>query len=299
MPVAALLRTTVPAALVAALVASAPAAADDLDAYRAKFDAGPLLPDAGTRWVPQGLAYLKQRDALVVSYYDGAKDEDGNDLAGPLDSQVALMHRTRGTLVGKVRLAERGHVGGIAFTKKYLWVANSDAGDGYNVHAYDVKKLLRAPVTPGVGPKITWSRRFKVEGGGFKASYLTITGSKLFVGDFGANRAYRYTILGRGNRLTKDPVTIVTPEDTQGMAVKGGKAVFSTSNGRDNRSALIVRPVGATSGGARLVAPNMSEGVAFARGELHVVYESSSDLYDDSDLKTRTIDHAPNAALGF
>jgi hypothetical protein len=39
----------------------------------------------------------------------------------------------------------------------------------------------------------------------------------------------------------------------------------------------------------------MSEGIVVARGELHVLYESGSSIYDDADYRVKTVHHAPVA----
>jgi hypothetical protein len=42
----------------------------------------------------------------------------------------------------------------------------------------------------------------------------------------------------------------------------------------------------------------MAEGMVFAGGEIHVLYESGSDEYADADYRVRTIHHAPAHRLG-
>ena len=39
--------------------------------------------------------------------------------------------------------------------------------------------------------------------------------------------------------------------------------------------------------------PNMAEGMVIAKGELHVLYESGSAIYDDADYQVRTVHHGP------
>jgi hypothetical protein len=74
------------------------------------------IPGHDTRWIPQGLTYWPEQDALIISYYDG---EHGKN------SRLAVIDRESGAKQKILELPEDGHVGGLAMTPSYLWVASS------------------------------------------------------------------------------------------------------------------------------------------------------------------------------
>ncbi len=244
------------------------------------FDRGRTeIPGHDTRWTPQGLAYWPETDALVISYYDGEEKER---------SRLAIIDRSTGAKLKILELPTSGHAGGLGMSKNYLWVADSG-----RVVRYRKTALAATPEGGRLASAGTYAVR--------ASSFMTIVGSKLWVGDYQKSRgsfAYRYT-LGKGGRPVYDGVLMSVPSQTQGMAITGDKIIWSRSTGRDNDSRIDVRPLGAptSSAGRSIVAPNMSEGLALARGELHVVYESGSATYADADYRVRTVHHAPLAKV--
>jgi hypothetical protein len=52
-----------------------------------------------------------------------------------------------------------------------------------------------------------------------------------------------------------------------------------------------------TGKGRSIVAPNMSEGVVFGHGKVHVLYESGAKMYKDADYRVKTVHHGPTSAL--
>ena len=170
----------------------------------------------------------------------------------------------------------------------HLWIANNG-------------KLVRYPAGTldrgSDGSTITSDRSFPVPA----SSFVGVRGNDLWVGRFatsGNPRAFPYRVSANGG-LTSAGASIPVPRSTQGMAVTDLHFIYSRSFGRDNDSEItsFARRTPIANGPA-LVAPNMAEGMVFAGGEIHVLYESGSDHYDDADYRVRTIHHAPVAALG-
>jgi hypothetical protein len=240
---------------------------------------GALIPGKDSQFVPQGLAYWPEQDALVISYYDSKGGK----------SRLAIIDRGSGAKRKILVLNTDGHVGGLAMTKNYLWVANN----GKAVR-YAKSKLASAKELALVKATSTYPIK--------ASSYMTVRANKMWVGQFNDHAngtAYRYTI-GAGEKPVYDGVSFATPSQVQGMAVTSRNVIWSRSYGRDNDSLIDIRPVGAPNGTAikAVVAPNMSEGLAIAGSTLHVVYESGSAAYADADYRVKTVHHAPLSKLG-
>jgi hypothetical protein len=256
--------------------------------YYKLFDRGKAkIPGHDTRWIPQGLTYWPQQDALIISYYDGEHAKN---------SRLAVIDRASGAKQKILVLPEKGHVGGLAMSRLYLWVASSNklsrfskselaaTGDGGRLRADSTQKAPATSFATMEGDHILWLGRYEHR----------------------RTTAYRYT-LGADDALPKDPGKVTMPSNVQGMAVFGDKVVLSRSPkpgsseplARNADSWLVVRPVSnpTSTKGLERTAPNMSEGIVFARGELHVLYESGAKEYKDADYRVRTIHHAPTSKL--
>ena len=228
--------------------------------------------------MPQGLTYWVTRDALIVSYYDS----DG----GP--SRLAIVDRASGRYIKTLLLRTTGHVGGLGMTLSgYLFVAS----DG---------KLFRYPASTldrgGEGRTVDSDATFSVPA----SSFVGVRGNDLWVGEFatsGSPRAYPYHVNGLGQPQPAGS-SIPVPTSTQGMAVTDRHFIFCRSFGRDNDSRIQTFTRPSIGGGTTLIAPNMAEGIVFAGGAIHVVFESGSAHYADADYRVRTIHHAPVGSLG-
>jgi hypothetical protein len=272
-----MMRKLFPLLSLLVLAVPAVALADDPPRYKpyyAIFDRGDTkIPGHDTRWVPQGLAYWPQRDALLISYYDGRKEKN---------SRLAAIDRASGKRLQLYELNGDGHVGALAIAGPYLWI-----GDSGKLHRYDLSVLDAT----GELPRIKASESFDVKA----SSFATVEGDRLWLGDFDRNAdsaAFRYAV-GAGGELTYDGTQIHAPSRAQGLAIAGDQAIWSRSFGRDNDSRIEIGPLGGDSFPRSIVAPNMSEGMVIAQGELHVLYESGSAIYDDADYRVRTVHHGP------
>lgn len=266
-------------AMLSLLLLAVPAAAQAADPpryrpYYAIFDRGDAkIPGHDTRWVPQGLAYWPQRDALLISYYDGQRTKN---------SRLAAIDRASGQRLQLYELNGRGHVGALAVAGPYLWI-----GDSGKLHRYALSVLDAT----GPLPRITASESFGVRA----SSFATVDGGKLWLGDFNQSTdsaAWRYAVDADGD-LRYDGARVEAPPQAQGLAIAGGTAIWSRSFGRDNDSVIDVGPLGGDDLPRSIVAPNMVEGLVIAKGELHVLYESGSSIYDDADYRVRTVHHGP------
>jgi hypothetical protein len=276
------------AALSLALVAVSAAEAADPPRYKAYYDifdrGGTLIPGHDTRWVPQGLTYWPERDALVISYYDG--DE-------ALNSRVAVISRSTGARLSLFELPERGHVGGLAMSKTQLWVASSGR----------VSRIAKSSLSSTAdGGRLPVNAVYTLAA----SSFATFDGTNLWVGKYEddatkARYVYRYPLSAKEAPSSTYAQRLAIPTSIQGMAVKGSTVLFSRSGGSgiDADSHLETHALSAPSGraGRSLVAPNQSEGVVIAQGELHVLYESGSAKYSGADYRVKTVHHGPVSKL--
>jgi hypothetical protein len=271
-------------ALACALGLAAPASAADPPRYRDYYDTfargNAKIPGTDTRWVPQGLAYWPEQDALVISYYDGDKSKN---------SRLGIIDRASGAKRKILELPEKGHVGGLAMSQGYLWVASSGA----------VSRIAKAKLEGTAdGGRLSTDSTYKLAA----TSFATMEGDDhLWVGKYEGDRgtpskAYRYPLTGEEPATGPDK-TVTIPSNVQGMAVFGDKVVLSRSGGMDEGmdadSTLEVRPAADPDSdqGRVITAPNMSEGVVFGKGELHVLYESGAAKYAGADYRVKTVHH--------
>jgi hypothetical protein len=284
---------TTPSRLLAALAACAlilalPVAAGAANPKRYRtyyklFDRGKAkIPGDDTRWIPQGLTYWPQQDALIISYYDGEHAKN---------SRLAVIDRASGQKQKILELPEQGHVGGLAMSRLYLWVASSG-------NLSRIAKTELAGTANGGRLRVDSTQKAPA------TSFATMEGDHiLWLGNYEHHKttAYRYP-LGLDDALPSSPGKVTIPSNVQGMAVFGKKVVLSRSPkpgsgeklARNADSLLQVRPVSkpTSTKGSSVTAPNMSEGLVFAQGELHVLYESGAKEYNDADYRVKTIHHA-------
>lgn len=257
---------------------TSPAQAADPPRYKLYYDlfdrGGAKIPGHDTSWVPQGLAYWSEQDALVISYYDGNEKQK---------SRIAIIDRNTGARRKILVLPRKGHAGGIGFTKRFLWVTQD--GIVYRVR----KSELAKPEMSTVKLDEDWPVS--------ASSFMTIAGDRMWLGQFrenanGTTWEYRFA---KGGVPVRTGRNMINPPQVQGMVITGGKVVWSRSYGRDNDSRIDVHALGSTFGRPlrSILAPNMSEGMVIARGELRVVYESGSSKYSDADYRVRTVHRAP------
>jgi hypothetical protein len=233
-------------------------------AYNARTWAGPTVPYLGG-YVPQGLAHWSAQDDMIVSYYD---DNDGLDR-----SLLAVVDRLSGKVKKHVYVLS-GHVGGMAVSGKYLWVADT-VGSSSLVRRYSLA-ALKATKNGGY---LGFQDVFRTKA----SSYLTIAGGDVWVGrfttEFGkGSTMYRYNITKKG-ALSKNPIaTIATPGRVQGAAFSGNYVFFSQSYGRTNTSRITVKNR-KTGKSVYLKAPTQSEDITIADGWLYILYESGASFY--------------------
>jgi hypothetical protein len=264
------------AALLVSLLAPADAHARPSDypgmasypTYNDRFYDGPSIGHLGG-YVPQGVAYWKAKDALVLSYYD----------EGYAGSPALLSVRNR---LGKknerkwIKIAG-GHAGGVVVGTKYLWVASTDVNDNPYVYRYSLKRLAKAEH----GSYLTYGKRFAVAA----SSYVTLRGGDLWVGQHTTGligTMYRYDISKKGNLSKKYTSLMITPNKVQGAVFSGNYVIYSRSWGRTNASTITVTNLKAKKS-TSFSAPSMTQGATIADGWYYLATESGASTYKNNE----------------
>jgi hypothetical protein len=243
-------------------------------------DPGPVIPDTLATgdddggWTPQGLGYDPASGLLVQTSYAGSQ------------SHLTLVDPDTGETVASVDLgayegAAPDHAGGVAVHDGLVWVTSS--GDPAQVYSYSMAEIASA----APGQTVPVHGVPQAVGGG---AYSTIVGGTLYVGTFahGPGRLYTYTWDATSGSWGDEQGPFATPPEVQGIAVRGGEVVFSSSWGRDNGSRLLSYDLADVLSGGDLGdplrsvdLPNMSEGIAMLPQGVLSTYESGAAGYVD------------------
>jgi hypothetical protein len=239
--------------------------------YDSKFAAGPAAvpqPVLDT-YVPQGLATWGNWDGTGANLIVYTAYAENSTRALVQGINPATGARTRAAYI------PYSHVGGIAFSNGFAWIAG-----GGKLSSYSIPALRGAfKGTSGASIQPRWTRS-NVYG----TSFLAASSGYLFAGRFNDRTRdimHRYRIEATGT-LTMIAGSIQVPMKTQGLAITSTHYFFSTSYGEPNRSNLYVVRRGYTIDSTRAScfrAPSMSEGLAIYNGRLYVLYESGAHLY--------------------
>jgi len=203
---------------------------------------GPVIPGLSQGAIPQGLAYVKENEKIIISHYFDKKTASCLSVIDPQSGKIILSR----PLKESKRKSHYGHVGGVTANTEYLWI--SSAGHLYQYHMQDLlntkKKQALVPIA-----------RYKME---TSASFCTLSKSTLWVGEFAYGKKYptqkSHHITDRkgikksawvcGYDIDK---TFDTPsyifsirEKVQGMHVTDKYVFLSVSYGRSNRSTIAI-----------------------------------------------------------
>ena len=270
-------------------------------------ETGCLIPGLREGLVPQGIAFLPEKDLLFFVGYR----EDG----GP--SAVVAADRSTGEIALQAELYNTdgtpytGHAGGVCVTEKDLYVSNNH-------------RLYRLPLAGLFAPKEAGRCAFASEiPVPVNSSFCFYGDGVLWVGEFEHGDAYHTDSSHRvrtrdgdfrawicGYRLAREktlpdgaqPDMILAVSDRiQGVALQDGLVYLSRSYGRKNSSAILrcawredepadetvslngrdvpVWYLDSSRRQASLIAPPMTECLCAADGDIYVLFESAAEMY--------------------
>ena len=206
-----------------------------------KFDFGPVIPGLRQNAVPQGIAYTREQNKVIISHY-----------LENTPSCLSVLDQSNGRMFASVLLKEaadkfhHGHVGGIAVLKDSLWVAS----DG-SLLQYELAPLVSCQPPAAAVPVSKRSCETK-------AMFCTATDDKLFVGEFAYGRKFptdpaHHVTDRKGVRkyawvcgysaddlFGKPRCVLSVRQRVQGMCVTADRVFLSLSYGRRNRSTIVV-----------------------------------------------------------
>ena len=255
---------------------------------------GPLIPNTAATGddrglTPQGLAYDPRTGTYMMSYYPD------DDHTGP--ATLALVDSVTGQEIGDVNLGGStddadtlgppSHAGGVSVQGDDVIVV-----DKGKVYTYSMSDIRGQQTGGTVHPTAVQP----VGGGG---SYSAVRDGKLYLGDYKANKLYVYEKDGFGSwQPVRDASGHAevheTPDKVQGVVVRDGEFVFSTSPDRVSDGSLIVQDRTTGDRSDPYTLPNMAEGVVEVDGNLVTTYESTARQYDDDDNPVGWIPGVPD-----
>lgn len=230
---------------------------------------GPQIPNIQANGderglIPQGLGEVD--GTLLQAYY--SKNGSG--------SHLAFVDAATGAETHEVQLGGGGHVGGVTVVGGSVVVVSSGSID-----TYDLGALRSAASGERVEPT---TEQPLAEG----TSYTAYRDGLLYVGSFEENKLRAYRQVGSewvpATGGDGRPIVIDTPDKAQGVVVRDGELVFSTSHGRWGESALVVQDRETGERGEPYVLPPLSQGVVEVDGELVTSYESGAEHFAHAEL---------------
>ncbi len=249
--------------------------------------------------VPQGIAYYKAKNQLLISaYYNDGKNTTVPSAIFALDMATGKMvkeYRLYTTDKNKNEKAYTGHVGGIAVSDYNLYITSGSSIAYIPLSDFDGDDKLV------IKDKADFSSYL----GEAETSYLSINNGVLFTGNFYYSKDSRYNkpakdaksviimqSLGGGNSgqeweevcnpavsaVVKVPDSI---DRIQGVTFHDGKFYISSSFGRTNKSIFYITDmIGATLKiEYKYDALPMMEGITFVGDYIYAVHESASAFY--------------------
>lgn len=214
---------------------------------------GPIVPALNQNAIPQGIAYLEEKNWIIISYY---REEEQPSL-------LAIVDAESGRMVKALYLAHRdstpyvGHAGGVTVSRKHIWVSSDR-----NAYWIPIEDVIEA------------ENESQVKFGGFiatdtRASFTTYGNGILWVGEYAQGTDYpteeSHYLINRegvehrawaaGFRLDEEtdrlrssadagalPATpdyiISLPDRVQGMHMLQDRVWLSRSYGRNNAGTL-------------------------------------------------------------
>lgn len=215
---------------------------------------GPIVPGLLQDYIPQGIAYMKEQNWILVSYY---REDKSPSILTVVDAKTGELVKSL-QLYNADKQAYNEHAGGVAVSSKYVWISS-------NSNMYYMKK--EDLIQSAKEDKIYFQGSFKTD---LRASYTSYADGVLWVGEFANGTAdyptspkhyitnrddAEYRAWAEGfkldeqtdlppNKKIEEDVTVpdyvlAIPNRIQGMTVRSDKIIVSESFGRNTDGSLV------------------------------------------------------------
>ncbi len=263
-----------------------------------------VIPGLKEGFIPQGITYLPQQDALLFAGYSGEKE----------NSALLAVNRQTGELIKQVRLNNKdgskytGHAGGVCATENDIYVSNDHKLFRISMETYEAlpssaycafEEEIPVPVNSSYccyDGGVLWVGEFQYGG-----DYPTDASHRVASSD-GLQRAWTCGYVMREGQDFSTPDYILSmTERIQGITILNGRIYLSQSYGRRNDSVLYryadvlsKEPDGTAkvNGGEAplwildsesredaLLCPPMTECLCTVGEEIYVLFESAAKTY--------------------
>ena len=278
---------------------------------------GPVIPGIFQSAVPQGMAYHKKADLILISNY----------MFDQRPSCITVVSMTDGLLKKTLWLLNpdgsqhTGHVGGLAVSNEYLWIASGKGVYYISLKALENQQnnneltMTRFIPTAAKGSFATfsngilWIGEFTSKDGAYpvpKSHYLKTSDGDInhgwMAGFILDDKSDMINLDNEIEGLTYPNYILSIPHEVQGAAFIENRILLSQSYGRKNDSRITIyldprhEPPHTTIAidqdsfipvwvldqqnlVAKIIAPPMSEGIVNYKGSAMLLYESGSDKY--------------------
>lgn len=261
------------------------AATEKYSSFKKVAAKGPTIPglSGNKEWIPQGLAVVSNKNWVISSHYWGGSANKATSIS--ITSTTTKKRLKTLYLYETSSKSHTGHAGGLAVSKKHLWIASG-------------KSVYKIPLST-LSSKKDYSNvvmtKYAVN---HKASYATYAGGRLYIGEYmdgedigqkgctagPKGKVYAYTLNSQDTLVAKQKAAFSwsTPDRIQGMALTPNRAIYSQSCGRNTSSKLLVYQKGASGKQvSSLTMPPMSEGISLLGSKLYTNFESGARKYSD------------------
>ncbi|MGG1556268.1 hypothetical protein [Paenibacillus ferrarius] len=285
--------------------------------FLAQSKQGPIIPALKQNAIPQGMAYVEEKNWIVISHY---REEGKSGLLTVVDAGSGKLVKAL-ELYKDAATPYTGHAGGVAVSSRYVWLSS----DG-NLYYFPKDDLLQA----GETGKLVFKGLVST---GTRASFNAYADGVLWAGEFAQGTSYptdaSHYMTNRDGKEHKawavgyklDPATdmpvalkgdkagsaltpdliLSLPDSVQGMYLNADGVWLSQSYGRNSISDITrykhtaseaphatvkvgqaevpVWFLDSKDKGKKMVVPPMAEGIFVHSGDLHILFESGATKY--------------------
>ncbi|MFT9850545.1 hypothetical protein [Aneurinibacillus sp. REN35] len=203
-------------------------AANHYKEFWSKSSPGVKIPGLTKGYVPQGITYVKSHDKILMSHYR----DDGKPGSISITDASEKKFKKNVHLYSAKGKPYTGHAGGVAASKKHVWVSSEG-----KLHRLSLSKVLNSKDNAN----LVFDATFKTP---TKASFTSYSGGVLWVGSFvekGVTHVVGYKLSSKTDRPTSSTpnYSLTIPHYIQGIAVRSNEIILSQSFGRSKDSKLL------------------------------------------------------------